>query len=329
MLQSEGGSPNLGNILKGLSHGRPAYIPPLFAYASNCPAYYDRTNDAYYYIYEDEVREGPGIYDSTLMAWSLRIGAHPSIHAEKQGKVGGVVLGCGQSALINNRVDYWDHVGNYISEAEYQLLEQDFCTGWEPLTAQFFWIENTPIDDLDDESLFERLKESMEGFSLSTRSSEVPFDDIMGLSGVMEELPYTRSPIQKHRVWSVQGQDERNTIAESYGFGDEVYAITDLDGDGVTELLCERTYADDVETVYVYRRQGDEIQEGTVSEDVLFARLPDLDPMQGAAQYQAWLNPDGPVIYYTYPIQGGAKQGETTLTLKDFTFTHYTWLDQS
>lgn len=55
----------------------------------------------------------------------------------------------------------------------------------------------------------------------------------------MEELSYAKSLIQKHREWPVQEQDGRNTIAESYGFGDEVCAITDLDGDGV-------------ETVYMY-----------------------------------------------------------------------------
>ncbi len=78
----------------------------------------------------------------------------------------------------------------------------------------------------------------------------------------MEEI----SPYQYtwHYYVNVDGEDV--CVAEQFGYdGPEAWS-RDLDGDGVPELICNNTYGDGAENVFVYRNSNGIIEEGCVRE---------------------------------------------------------------
>lgn len=89
---------------------------------------------------------------------------------------------------------------------------------------------------------------------------KTPFDNIMGLSGYYTEKTELYFKIRSYYVTDTDGTDVR--IAESFGFGINDFVV-DLDGDGVTELVCNcQSGGDGHENVYVFRRNGSKIEQG-------------------------------------------------------------------
>ncbi len=95
------------------------------------------------------------------------------------------------------------------------------------------------------------------------RSSD--FTDIMGFDGYrrLEELV----PQHYLQTYIANVNGEARKIAESFGFEADDH-IVDLDGDGVTELVCNCVYGGDlVARIYVYRRNGNTIERGSIDYD--------------------------------------------------------------
>lgn len=87
-----------------------------------------------------------------------------------------------------------------------------------------------------------------------------PFDNIMGLSGYYVENTSVQTKVRTYYATGSDGTDVR--IAESFGFEINDF-IVDLDGDGVTELVCNcQSGGDGHEDVYVFRRNGSKIEQG-------------------------------------------------------------------
>lgn len=95
-----------------------------------------------------------------------------------------------------------------------------------------------------------------------------PFTDVLGYDGtrVTETTLYGWS----YRAYYADLDGEQTQIAESFGAAESADYIVDLDGDGTQELVCNVTSgADGHQEAYVYRRQGDSIEQGTLSTDGL------------------------------------------------------------
>ena len=90
-----------------------------------------------------------------------------------------------------------------------------------------------------------------------------PFANIMGLDGWYEE--YQTGPHHSTRRYYISASDGRSTeIGKSFHFDLDDYVV-DLDGDGMTELICNCGYeADGVMRLHVYRRNGDMIERGSM-----------------------------------------------------------------
>lgn len=90
-----------------------------------------------------------------------------------------------------------------------------------------------------------------------------PFYGLMGLDGWYEE--YQTAPHHTCRRYYVAMGDNRSIeIGCSFNFSIEDYVV-DLDGDGVTELVCNCVYGGDgAQRLRVYRRNGDRIERGSI-----------------------------------------------------------------
>lgn len=95
----------------------------------------------------------------------------------------------------------------------------------------------------------------------------IPFTDIMGCSGFCESHPRAGSNWSERYYYAVDMGDNDDApvcIAESFGQERNDYSL-DLNGDGVTELICNCTYiAADSDEVHVFRRENDTFLESTV-----------------------------------------------------------------
>ena len=88
------------------------------------------------------------------------------------------------------------------------------------------------------------------------------FRSVMGLDGYYtdEEL----APSHYQRTYFTERNGQMVPIAESFGFTIDDHVV-DLDGDGVTELVCNCVYGGDgAQRVLVYRRSGSTIQRGSI-----------------------------------------------------------------
>lgn len=95
-----------------------------------------------------------------------------------------------------------------------------------------------------------------------------PFDDIMGYSGF--SLVTFDSGFWQERTYYAVADTGTFPVAESFGFvGPRDYAV-DLDGDGVTELVCNVQFGGDgAARVYVYQRRADGIFRGCLDTEDL------------------------------------------------------------
>lgn len=99
------------------------------------------------------------------------------------------------------------------------------------------------------------------------------FTDLMGMSGVIASSRDASG--KNHRVYYAVTEDgKRAVIAESVSYEPSDY-ITDLDGDGVTELICNQTSSSGYAYVSVYRREGTDILRGRPDRDE--AKVADWD----------------------------------------------------
>ena len=93
-------------------------------------------------------------------------------------------------------------------------------------------------------------------------SQAVSYVEFMGLDCWYTEEETIPNFIERTYYAVIPGSDTSFRIAESFGFTIDDH-IADLDGDGVTELVCNCQYgADGHESVYVYRRNGNLIERG-------------------------------------------------------------------
>lgn len=98
------------------------------------------------------------------------------------------------------------------------------------------------------------------GTTATTRAGR--FTDLMGLNGwyVEEEIV----PHHHGRSYYTEIDGETVRIAESFNFELDDHVV-DLDGDGLTELICNCVYGGDgAQRVYVYRRKGDVVERATL-----------------------------------------------------------------
>lgn len=98
---------------------------------------------------------------------------------------------------------------------------------------------------------------TLNGFASEELTEPVvePFSGMMGHSGFCETHPRAGSSWSERYYYATDwgADDSPVCIAESYGYGQNDYSI-DLDGDGVTELVCNCSYTSTgTEDVFVYR----------------------------------------------------------------------------
>lgn len=125
---------------------------------------------------------------------------------------------------------------------------------------------------------------SVLGTNRGTRT--VAFDDIMGLSGFYSETTDGANFItRKYYVPAVVGG--YTPIGESFGYTIDDHVV-DLDGDGVTELVCNCQYgADGAQRVFVYRLKDGVVEQGVY--DSVYSTLPDYNNwgVNSSAEYYA------------------------------------------
>ncbi|MBQ1804671.1 MAG: hypothetical protein II010_02085, partial [Oscillospiraceae bacterium] len=88
------------------------------------------------------------------------------------------------------------------------------------------------------------------------------FRGVMGLDGYYTDTEL--APSHHQRTYFTERNGQMVPIAESFGFTIDDHVV-DLDGDGVTELVCNCVYGGDgAQRVLVYRRSGSTIQRGSI-----------------------------------------------------------------
>lgn len=112
---------------------------------------------------------------------------------------------------------------------------------------------------------------------------QMPFDDVMGYKGYYT-VTFLGDPFEEY-VWhhkefyaEVPGLEDSVQIAESYGFEDSLDTVRDLNGDGVTELICNcQTGGDGAQRVYLFYRTCTGIEKGCFNFDDLLPENAILD----------------------------------------------------
>ena len=156
----------------------------------------------------------------------------------------------------------------------------------------------------------------------------IPFADIMGYDGYYVEDESV--PWHYRRTYNYALDAGTGLLAESFGFQIDDYVL-DLDGDGVTELICNCTYGDGADRVYVYRKNGDMIQRGWLDcfgRRELYPGISDTEAVWAIVQrYDA----EQGAFLVTYPSRA-ASSGDGT-TSGSFTravgYDAFTWEDYS
>ena len=163
---------------------------------------------------------------------------------------------------------------------------------------------------------------SVLGANRGTRT--VAFDDIMGLSGFYSETTDGAGFItRKYYVPAVVGG--YTPIGESFGYTINDHMV-DLDGDGVTELVCNCQYgADGAQRVFVYRLKNGAVEQGFY--DSVYSTLPDYNNWgvnSSAEYYDADANEF--VLGYS-TTHGVAEMAEKRFTYRLLDFVPYAFND--
>ena len=165
---------------------------------------------------------------------------------------------------------------------------------------------------------------SVLGTNRGTRT--VAFDDIMGLSGFYSETTDGANFItRQYYVPAVVGG--YTPIGESFGYTIDDHVV-DLDGDGVTELICNCQYgADGAERVFVYRLDTREgyIEQGTYYP--VYSALPNYNDwgVNSSAEYYD-ADADEFVLGYS-TTHGVAEMAEKRFTYRLLDFVPYAFND--
>lgn len=108
-------------------------------------------------------------------------------------------------------------------------------------------------------------------------------DDIMGMSGFYTVNENANQPF--YRYYVIDGE---NTVcvAEHWGGANEENCFsTDLDGDDISEFICNVTYGDGAKATIVYHRKGNIIYKG-FADDLLDEKY---DNLNYACEYSHYL----------------------------------------
>jgi|GEM_PF-7034958 len=151
-------------------------------------------------------------------------------------------------------------------------------------------------------------------------SPYVPFDDIMGFSGYWYDEE--TAPGHHTRRYHAEKPDGGYfLLAESFGFGDAGDFVLDIDGDGLSELVCNCVYGGDGhETVNVYRSMRD----GLIWRGYFDPYALDLDDWVnwGVNSYASRYDPQKEVFVLTYATEGG---GEKSISFSDYDTPALIW----
>ena len=152
------------------------------------------------------------------------------------------------------------------------LLSNYEASSTYPVTSQEELEHLLAYGNLDDKVYLLWIQSSNGTDTLTLPEGAEPFDDIMGYSGF--SLVTYGSGFWQERTYYAVTDTGVFLMAESFGFGSpEDYAV-DLDGDGVTELVCNVQFgADGAERVYVYQRRADGIFRGYLDTEDLPGHL--------------------------------------------------------
>ena len=155
-------------------------------------------------------------------------------------------------------------------------------------------------------------------------SQAVSYVEFMGLDCWYTEEETIPNFIERTYYAVIPGSDTSFRIAESFGFTIDDH-IADLDGDGVTELVCNCQYgADGHESVYVYRRNGNLIERGYLDLEhkqldmVMSANRKNWGFNSTAERY----NPDTGMFEVRYDTDHGTETAAVS-HLDHFTFEEY------
>lgn len=147
---------------------------------------------------------------------------------------------------------------------------------------------------------------------------KVYFSDLLGYNGYVAVTERIGELWTQRTYYAVEDGSAR-PIAESFGFEEEDYSL-DLDGDGVTELICNVTFgADGAQRVYVYRRRGDEIWLGQLSPN----GKEDFDNWGVGAYWTEYDAQNKLFRLHYWPKTGGDYITEEISSLEAFEFTLY------
>ena len=116
-------------------------------------------------------------------------------------------------------------------------------------------------------------------------------------------------------------------VGKSLGYGESRDYVDDLDGDGITELIC---YARDMEgqdygDITVFRRIGNSIYMGRLTEYGSL-ELPNVDTLSATRRITQHYDPEDHCLYLTYPVQGG-DYTPVPFTYDNMKFTEYSYIE--
>lgn len=151
----------------------------------------------------------------------------------------------------------------------------------------------------------------------------------MGLQVTYLETWNNPDPELQTNYRRIYVSDDDVLVAESHGFGENQDYVDDLDGDGVSEIIC---YAKSMETgdydeVTVFRRKGNLIYMGRLVNAGLL-NLENCDTLSASRRISEHYDPENHQLYLTYPVKGG-DYANITYTYEDMLFTEFSYVEPS
>ena len=235
-----------------------------------------------------------------------------------------------QQTAYNKPYVYWFYVPD---SGEFQY-HGDYICPLEPISeikecvvnyrdGQTYYQDHYAVNEGHNLVLYQRdIIEYVDGKPV-TRYESMPqesrgsFENLFGLSGYYIDTS-TDHLITRTYYVPVEN-DGGHSIAESFGFAIDDY-IVDLDGDGVTELVCNCQYGGDGhESVYVYRRNGTVIERGWLNWDA--SELLDFKDWGVNATRESY-DPESGFFMLDYDTNRG-DFASRAYHYKDFTFEEY------
>lgn len=149
----------------------------------------------------------------------------------------------------------------------------------------------------------------------------------MGLQVTYLETWNNPDPELQTNYRRIYVSDDDVLVAESHGFGENQDYVDDLDGDGVSELIC---YAKSMETgdydeVTVFRRKNNLIYMGRLVNAGLL-NLENCDTLSASRRISEHYDPENHQLYLTYPVKGG-DYANITYTYEDMLFTEFSYVE--